>query len=77
MLEDLRPPTSFRRSCKVGAILETLSQSDQEILTAAIFDSQNWPIKTLSKALAEKGLQISDTPLTSHRFKNCACFSNA
>jgi hypothetical protein len=77
MLEDLRPPTAHRRSCKVSAILETLSKSDQEILTAAIFDTQNWPIKTLSKALSEKGLQISDTPLTSHRFKNCACFSNA
>lgn len=74
MLEDLRPPTAFRGSCKVGAILNTLSPSDQEILTAAIFDTANWPIKTLSKALAEKGIQISDTPLTSHRFKNCACF---
>jgi imidazole glycerol phosphate synthase subunit HisF len=74
MLEDLLPPTAPRGSCKVATILETLSQSDQEILIAAIFDSNNWPIKTLSKALAAKGLQISDTPLTSHRFKSCACF---
>jgi hypothetical protein len=74
MLEDVKPPTAFRGSCKVGAILETLSQSDQEILTAAIFDSATWPIKTLSRALTDKGLQISDTPLTSHRLKNCACF---
>jgi hypothetical protein len=74
MLEDLRPPTSFRGSCKVGVIMETLSTTDQEILTAAIFDTANWPVKTLSRALAEKGIQISDTPITSHRFKNCACF---
>jgi imidazole glycerol phosphate synthase subunit HisF len=74
MLEDLRPPTAPRGSCKVATILETLSETDQEILTAAIFDSNNWPIKTLSKALAAKGIAISDTPLTSHRFKSCACF---
>jgi hypothetical protein len=74
MLENLKPPTSFRGSCKVGAVLETLSTTDQEILTAAIFDTANWPVKTLSRALAENGLQISDTPITSHRFKNCACF---
>jgi hypothetical protein len=74
MLEDLKPPAAFRGSCKVAIILSTLSLTDQEILTAAIFDSAAWPIKTLSKALTAKGLQISDTPLTSHRFKNCACF---
>ncbi len=58
----------------MATILEGLSQTDQEILTGAIFDSNNWPIKTLSKALAAKGIAISDTPLTSHRFKSCACF---
>jgi hypothetical protein len=74
MLEDLKPPTPFRGNCKVAAVMETLSQSDQDILTAAIFDTANWPVKTLSRALGEKGIQISDTPITSHRFKNCACF---
>lgn len=74
MLEDLRPPVDPRGSCKVAAILAGLNQTDQEILTAALFDSASWPIKTLSRALGERGIQISDTPLTSHRFKNCACF---
>lgn len=74
MLEDLKPPTPFKGSCKVGQIMLTLNEVDQEILSAAIFDSANWPVKTLSRALTEKGLQISDTPITSHRFKNCACF---
>ena len=73
MLEDLKP-TNFRGSCKVGAIMLTLSKTDQEILTAAIFDTSNWPVRTLARALSEKGLQISDTPLTAHRFKNCVCF---
>jgi hypothetical protein len=74
MLEDLKPPSPFRGSCKVGQIMLTLSETDQEILTAAIFDTGNWPIKTLARALNEKGIQISDTPITAHRFKNCACF---
>jgi hypothetical protein len=52
----------------------TLNETDQEILTAAIFDTANWPVKTLARALGEKGIQISDTPITAHRFKNCACF---
>jgi len=77
MLEDLKPPTDPRGSCKVATVLESLSKADQDILTAAIFDANNWPIKTLSKALSNRGLQISDTPLTSHRSKNCACFRNA
>lgn len=74
MLEDLKPPIDSRGSCKVAVILSGLNQTDQEILNGAIFDSANWPIKTLSRALSERGIQISDTPLTSHRFKNCACF---
>jgi hypothetical protein len=73
MLEDLKP-TSFRGSCKVGAVLLTLSDSDRDILTGAIFDTTNWPVRTLSRALSEKGIQLSDTPITAHRFKNCACF---
>jgi hypothetical protein len=74
MLEDLTPPAALRGSCKVSVIMATLDKKDQEILTAAIFDSNAWPVKTLSRALGEKGIQISDTPLTSHRYKNCACF---
>jgi len=73
MLEDLKP-TNFRGSCKVGAVMETLSQTDREILSGAIFDTTNWPVKTLSRALGQKGIQLSETPITAHRFKNCACF---
>ena len=74
MLEGLTPPSPFKGSCKVGQVMQTLSETDQEILTGAIFDTANWPIKTLARALGEKGIQISDTPITAHRFKNCACF---
>jgi hypothetical protein len=74
MLEDLTPPVTRGGSCKVSVVMASLETKDQEILTAAIFDASQWPIKTLSRALSDKGIQISDTPLTSHRFKNCACF---
>lgn len=74
MLEDLTPPGNHRGSCKVAAVAETLSDKDAEILFAAIADKENWPIKTLSKALQAKGLMISDTPLTSHRAQTCICY---
>jgi hypothetical protein len=74
MLEGLTPPSNHRGSCKVAIVAETLSDKDAEILFAAIADKENWPIKTLSKALQIKGLRISDTPLTSHRAQTCVCY---
>jgi hypothetical protein len=74
MLEDLRPPSKNSGSCKVAAVIETLSDADAKILLGAIADRENWPIKTLSKALQAKGLRISDTPLTSHRAQTCICY---
>jgi hypothetical protein len=74
MLEGLTPPNLNKRSCKVGTILEGLAESDKKILTAAVADTVNWPIKSLSRALSERGLAVSDSPLYNHRAKNCACF---
>lgn len=74
MLEDLTPPSKHKGTCRVAAVVETLSDKDSEILFAAIADKENWPIKTLSKALQAKGLRISDTPLTSHRAQTCVCY---
>lgn len=74
MLEGLTPPNPHKRSCKVGTVLETLSTTDQKILSEAVADSVNWPVKTLSRALAERGIVISDTPIYNHRSRNCACF---
>ena len=74
MLEDLKPPTA-KRSCKVGVIAATLTDKDKEILFSAIADAENWPIKALSRALGERGLIISDSPLNNHRAKACVCFA--
>jgi DNA-binding HxlR family transcriptional regulator len=73
MLEDLTPP-SAKRSCKVATVLETLSDNDKAILIKAIF-SQEWPIKALSRAIGERGIQLSESPLTNHRAKSCACYA--
>ena len=74
MLEGLTPPDKSKGSCKVATVAATLSEADKKILFAAIQDKDNWPIKTLARALNERGLQISDSPLGSHRAKACVCF---
>lgn len=74
MLEGLTPPSSIKGSCKVATVCETLSDADKTILLQAIEDRNSWPIKTLARALSERGLNISDTPLTNHRSKSCVCF---
>jgi hypothetical protein len=74
MLEDLTPPPKPGTSCKVATVLETLSPSDGAILLEAIANKDDWPIKTLKRALQAKGLMISDTPLTSHRAQTCICY---
>jgi hypothetical protein len=74
MLEGLKPPVKTHGNCKVGMIATTLEDSDKKILFDAIANRNDWPIKTLVKALGERGIQISDSPLYSHRAKTCACF---
>jgi hypothetical protein len=74
MLEGLKPPTRTNGTCKVGVIANTLEAKDRVILLAAVDNAKEWPVKTLSKALNERGLQISDSPLYNHRAKTCACF---
>lgn len=74
MLEGLKPPPKNPGNCKVGSIASSLSDSDKKILLDAVADGDLWPVKTLSKALSDKGIQISDTPIYNHRAKTCACF---
>lgn len=74
MLEGLTPPPPNQRTCKVGDVAATLSDTDKDILLKAVMDKDNWPVKTLSRALSERGIQISDSPIYNHRSKACACF---
>jgi hypothetical protein len=74
MLEGLTPPAANRGSCKVAIVSEALSEADKAILNQAIDNRTEWPIKTLARALNERGLSISESPLTNHRAKSCACY---
>lgn len=76
MLEDLKPPV-IGRSCKVALEASRLSEKDQKILFEAIADATAWPVKTLSRALSEKGVMLSDSPITNHRKKTCVCFARS
>lgn len=73
MLEDLKPPVTGR-SCKVGTVAEALDAKDRDILFKAIDDRENWPIKTLSRELRKRGIELSESPLSNHRAKNCVCY---
>lgn len=74
MLEDLKPPTT-NRSCKTGQVLETLEVKDRTILESAIASPDTWPIKTLSRELRKRGIELSETPIANHRNKSCVCFA--
>lgn len=74
MLENLTPPVRNQGSCKVATISKDLSEQDREILLAAVSNAESWPVKTLARALNERGIQLSDTPISNHRAKSCACF---
>jgi hypothetical protein len=74
MLEGLTPPSKTRGSCKVAMVTATLAEADKKILLEAIANTTAWPIKSLARALNERGLQISESPLSNHRAKSCVCF---
>jgi hypothetical protein len=72
MLEDLTPPVK-ELPCAVRKLLERLDESDRNILVKALADEDTWPAKTLTRALADKGLVISDGPIRKHRSNRCSC----
>lgn len=74
MLEGMTPPPRTGTTCKVETISRTLEDKDKKILIEAVNDQARWSVKNLIKALNERGLQISDTPIYNHRAKTCACF---
>jgi len=71
MLEDLTNEPRVR-PCRVNTIKATLNAADQIKLEEAVTDP-TWPISQLEKQLRAKGLDISDSSITRHREKRCAC----
>ena len=72
MLEDLQVPKRIR-PCKTREVKETLDAKDSEILENLIM-SFDWPVKTLEKSLAEKGIMLGEGVIRKHRHKLCGCY---
>jgi hypothetical protein len=73
MLQDLTPPVRHF-NCKVRTVILALDDKDSKILEQAIISPDVWPSKTLSNELKKRGLLVSDSAISNHRKKACACF---
>jgi hypothetical protein len=73
MLEDLVPPSRHTR-CKMGRIYDSLDEADQAILEKALTSPQVWSAKALARELTNRGLAITEGPLSLHRVKDCGCY---
>jgi hypothetical protein len=73
MLEDLVPPSKNTR-CKMGRIYDSLDDKDQDILDKALLATHVWSSKALARELTNRGLGITEGPLTLHRTKSCGCY---
>jgi hypothetical protein len=73
MLQDLTPPVR-QFNCKVRTVLSGLDDKDSKILEQAVLSADVWPAKTLSIELKRRGLLLSDSAISNHRKKSCACF---
>ena len=60
-------------SCKVRMLLTTLSEQDQAVLGAAVNDENQWPARTLSNSLKQRGVSLTDLTITKHRRGFCSC----
>lgn len=76
MLEDLKP-TVIERACRVRTIANALEPKDASLLYEFIEDEHNWSALGLSKALASKGISMSDQVIKRHRTLRCSCATNA
>jgi len=72
MLENLNPPTR-KHPCKVNTILNELAEKDKAIFADVVMNPA-WPVKALSRELAQRGIEISETPIYNHRAKGCSCW---
>ena len=72
MLEDLMPPTR-QFACRVRTVISELDGKDVKILVEALDNPVVWPAKTLSRALKDRGVVLSDTSISNHRKKSCSC----
>jgi hypothetical protein len=72
MLEGLQPPKRVF-NCRVRSVLETLDAKDKKIFEVAIQSFDLWPARTLSNALKQRGVVVSDAAISNHRKRTCSC----
>jgi hypothetical protein len=71
MLENLEIKPR-KRNCAVRTLMESLSESDLEILTSNLLD-RAIPHYALQQALKRVGVTIADSSITRHRTGECSC----
>lgn len=71
LLAGLKPAEP--QPCKMGRIIATLDNKDREILDAALSDFTTWTGAGLTKALNERGIEITRETLHAHRLGRCSC----
>jgi hypothetical protein len=71
MLENLKPAVKLL-PCRVRATLEALDPKDKVILESAMADPA-WTPHSLSIALFERGLSLSDKSIKKHQIQQCSC----
>jgi hypothetical protein len=71
MLENLEPPVKVL-PCRVRTTLEGLDPKDAKILDSAIANPA-WTPHSLSIALSQRGLSISDRSIKKHQIQQCSC----
>lgn len=71
MLENLEPATKLL-PCKVRTVAETLEPKDRKILEDALAD-EKWTPYSLSAALGQRGLILSDKSIRKHQMTQCSC----
>ena len=76
MLEDLQP-AYIERKCKLRTVASTLEPKDSKLLYEFVADEESWSALGLSRALATKGISISDQVIKRHRTLRCSCTQNA
>lgn len=71
LLANLQPAKP--QPCKMGRILNTLEPEDRAILEIALSDFATWTGAGLTKALNERGIEVTRETLHAHRLGRCSC----
>lgn len=72
LLDGLEPHKKAR-PCRIRTVLAELEDKDAAILRTALLSPDLWPARTLSVALKQRGVLLSDSAVTHHRSGTCSC----